>query len=30
MEIIAIPYDEIQKNNNNVHYSTMKLVRDPA
>jgi N-dimethylarginine dimethylaminohydrolase len=30
MEIVAIPYDEIQKGGGGVHCSTMELVRDPA
>jgi N-dimethylarginine dimethylaminohydrolase len=30
MEVIAIPYDEIQKGGGGVHCSTMELVRDPA
>ena len=30
MEVIAIPYDEIQKGGGGIHCSTMELVRDPA
>lgn len=30
MEVVAIPYDEIQKGGGGVHCSTMELVRDPA
>ncbi|HEY3763808.1 MAG TPA: arginine deiminase family protein [Gaiellales bacterium] len=30
VEVIAIPYDEIQKGGGGVHCSTMELVRDPA
>jgi N-dimethylarginine dimethylaminohydrolase len=30
MEVVAVPYDEIQKGGGGVHCSTMELVRDPA
>ena len=30
VEVVAIPYDEIQKGGGGVHCSTMELVRDPA
>jgi N-dimethylarginine dimethylaminohydrolase len=30
VEVIRIPYDEIQKNGGGVHCSTIELVRDPA
>jgi len=30
MDVVAIPYDEIQKGGGGVHCSTMELVRDPA
>jgi N-dimethylarginine dimethylaminohydrolase len=30
VEVVTIPYDEIQKNGGGVHCSTMELTRDPA
>jgi len=30
IEVLTIPYDEIQKNGGGVHCSTIELVRDPA
>jgi N-dimethylarginine dimethylaminohydrolase len=30
IEVVTIPYDEIQKNGGGVHCSTIELVRDPA
>ncbi len=30
IEVIAIPYDEVQKGGGGIHCSTMELVRDPA
>ena len=30
IEVVAIPYDEVQKGGGGVHCSTMELVRDPA
>jgi N-dimethylarginine dimethylaminohydrolase len=30
VEVVTIPYDEIQKNGGGVHCSTIELVRDPA
>ena len=30
VEVVAIPYDEIQKGGGGIHCSTMELVRDPA
>ena len=30
VEVVAIPYDEIQKAGGGIHCSTMELVRDPA
>lgn len=30
VEVVAIPYDEVQKGGGGVHCSTMELVRDPA
>ncbi|ACZ40032.1 dimethylarginine dimethylaminohydrolase family protein [Sphaerobacter thermophilus] len=30
VEVITVPYDEIQKNGGGVHCSTMELVRDPV
>ena len=30
VEVVAIPYDEIQKAGGGIHCSTMELVREPA
>jgi N-dimethylarginine dimethylaminohydrolase len=30
IEVLAIPYDEVQKGGGGIHCSTMELVRDPA
>jgi N-dimethylarginine dimethylaminohydrolase len=30
IEVVAIPYDEIQKGGGGIHCSTMELVRDPS
>jgi N-dimethylarginine dimethylaminohydrolase len=30
IEVVGIPYDEIQKGGGGIHCSTMELVRDPA
>ena len=30
IEVVTIPYDEIQKGGGGIHCSTMELVRDPA
>ncbi|WP_022928464.1 dimethylarginine dimethylaminohydrolase family protein [Patulibacter americanus] len=30
IEVVTVPYDEIQKNGGGVHCSTIELVRDPA
>jgi N-dimethylarginine dimethylaminohydrolase len=30
VEVVTIPYDEIQKNGGGVHCSTIELIRDPA
>ena len=30
VEVVTVPYDEIQKGGGGVHCSTMELVRDPA
>ena len=30
VEVITVPYDELQNNGGGVHCSTMELVREPA
>jgi N-dimethylarginine dimethylaminohydrolase len=30
IEVVAVPYAEIQKGGGGIHCSTMELVRDPA
>ena len=30
VEVVAVPYDEVQKGGGGIHCSTMELVRDPG
>ena len=30
IDVVTVPYDEVQKGGGGVHCSTMELVRDPA